>query len=511
MVKYMYKAIYLSFLLFLATAEEAFANSNTAQNTQVKQADTSKEIQKYQDIITQGGEKEEIWLAKFKLGETYEAMDQWDKAHDYYFEAYNYNPARAEPLEKLATHYRKHNQFDLAYQFARLGKKIPRPSEQSLFISDPVYDYRFDEELAIVAYYTPFRGEGYDAIERLMRNKKAPSDVKQLAENNLRFYVQKLENTHLQSLQITPPLLRQSSTTRYNPTNPSILKTEDGYVIICRCVNYRIENGKIVGMLDPKPYERFSFKTRNVLLNYDKDFTLLSQKEIIDNLSESMKLPPRSAIEGLEDSRIFKYDNALWASATVWDMNEQHLTSIGLYRLAPVTLSQTQVPIEYFIPLQGPNPTRYEKNWLPFVKEGKIHEIYSYDPLLIYCIDPSTGTCEQVVCRSQKYDYTSFRGSAGPIPFGDEGYLVVVHHASTDDGRYYFHRFLQLDKDFNITHLSKPFTYKNCRVEFCAGMTVDHSGKTLIMSVGIEDREAILAFIDLAAVRSLLLPMNDLY
>ena len=126
--------------------------------------------------------------------------------------------------------------------------------------------------------------------------------------------------------------------------------------------------------------------------------------------------------------------------------------------------------------------------------------IYSFDPLIIYKVDPMTGEYIEAVHHEQKHDFSYYRGSAGPIPFRD-GYLVVIHQIAFDDDRFYFHRFLYLDADYKITHYSKPFIYNHHGVEFCSGMTIDHSGMNLIMTVGIEDREALLAFIPLDTVK----------
>ncbi|MBA3721551.1 MAG: hypothetical protein H0W88_04025 [Parachlamydiaceae bacterium] len=77
--------------------------------------------------------------------------------------------------------------------------------------------------------------------------------------------------------------------------------------------------------------------------------------------------------------------------------------------------------------------------------------------------------------------------------------------------RYYLHRFLYLDKNLIVQKISKPFIFRHMGVEFCCGMTFDHSYKNLIMTIGIEDREAYFSIIDLDSVQSLLesLPISQ--
>ncbi len=65
------------------------------------------------------------------------------------------------------------------------------------------------------------------------------------------------------------------------------------------------------------------------------------------------------------------------------------------------------------------------------------------------------------------------------------------------------------DKDFKITQVSKPFTYLHQGVEYCCGITIDHSRSNLIMAIGIEGSQTLLASVDLNTVRSLLEPVKQ--
>ena len=91
--------------------------------------------------------------------------------------------------------------------------------------------------------------------------------------------------------------------------------------------------------------------------------------------------------------------------------------------------------------------------------------------------------------------FTHFRGSAAPIAF-DNGYLMLVHEVvlKEDYSRCYLHRFLFLDEKLRTTKLSKPFFFDHQGVEYCCSMTLDHSGKQLVLAIGLEDREAHLYF-----------------
>lgn len=137
--------------------------------------------------------KMEVWYSKLAIGKIYEELGLWTQALRYYLDAYACYPHQAEPLYRIALHYRCNEQYHLAYLFAKQGLQIPRPQDQFLYICHPVYDYQLDEEMSIVAYYTPFREDGFAAANRLVLKKDIPLQTKNLAFYNLLFYVQPLK------------------------------------------------------------------------------------------------------------------------------------------------------------------------------------------------------------------------------------------------------------------------------------------------------------------------------
>lgn len=479
-------------------------------------AQSYKSLSQYEDAIKwylqriqKGGWYEEVWFSKFMIGQCYEALDQWEKALDYYLEAYQTNPDRSEPLYQIARYYRWHEQYNLAYLFAKEGSQIPYPHYQLLFISHPIYEYLFDEELSISAYYTQFRNEGFDALNRLMLKKGVPDYTKDLAYKNMLSYVQKLDNATYLPIEIALPLIQEGSSSRYHPMNPSIKKTEDGYDAICRTVNY-IQIGarhfKTLDLSDPTN----TVKTRNYFVKYDKNFNLLSQNEIVEDL-------PRLKtkfwnVQGLEDCRMFEYNNSTWFVCTTLDTGTQ--PQMSLCKLEDDRAS-SEFHVEKLIPLHGPRPNHCEKNWLPFVKNKELFMIYSYDPFVIY--KPVLDETKSYIIKHQfskkytpKHDFSRFSGGAAPIEF-DQGYLMMIHERFYhNDQRVYIHRFVYLDHDLVIQKLSKPFVFLHQGIEYCCQMTLDHSEEHLIMAIGIEDREAYLCSVDLDMVSSLLEPLPNI-
>ncbi|HSX12961.1 MAG TPA: hypothetical protein VLE96_00860 [Chlamydiales bacterium] len=410
--------------------------------------------------------------SEYVLAERYEQLGDWSKALSLYLEAFQANPEKSEPLQKISSYYRHHGDNQLAYIFAKLG---------SILFSS----YQFEEDLSIVSYYTGRKEDGYIAASNLMTRKDAPWWVKNQASKNILFYVDNLPNTQFQPISLDLPFVNDETEEQYHPMNPSILKTEDGYRVICRTVNYTQTGAKIFQTNDPEGI----YRTRNFLLTYDRFFNLLSQEEI-DECLERKKSHPISLVQGLEDARIFQFQNEDWFTCTTRDGNVSGVPQIVLCKIGEMG------EVVQFIPLKGPDVNRCEKNWLPFIKNNEIQIIYSSDPFVVLRPDLETGDCKKAFEYEPTSDFSAFRGSASPIVFED-GYLMMVHEVSflKDGSRAYLHRFVLLDENLQIQKVSKPFTFTHIGIEFCCGMTLNHEEDQIIMTIGIEDNQAMLVFL----------------
>jgi len=455
-------------------------------------------IRWYRARIDLGEGGEEVWFSKYRIGECLDAKGDWPSAMEAYLEAFQTDPKRPEPLLKVASHYRQAGMNEIAYLFAKHGSKIPFPEMRNLYPF--LCNYQFDEGLSIAAYYTRYRSDGFEAASQLVLKRGVPGYIRDQTYRNLLFYVSRLPEVKYVKIDFDIPLI-EGTEEKYHPMNPSIQKTQDGYKVPCRVVSYTQEGAKHFRTADPKGM----FKNRNFLLSYDKEFRLLSQKEIVEDLPRERI--PHFLLEGMEDCRLFELGKSLWFTATCFDTNPTGSLQIALCKLGDKG-SGKEIKVEKLIPLLGPDPHRCEKNWLPFVKDGQLHLVYSYDPFLVYRPNLHTGSCETAISYRPGHEMSQFRGSASPLPF-DGGYLLMIHEVvfMPDFTRCYLHRFLHLDQDLKIKSLTKPFLFDHAGVEFCCGMTPSHSGEELVMAIGLEDREARLGIIRFDTVRSLLEPL----
>lgn len=108
----------------------------------------------------------------------------------YYQNSWEYRPNRAEPLSYLAKMYRSKSKPNIALLYALRGKAIPFPKDDILFVDYQVYDYLFDYEISICAFYDENkRHVGRAALQRLQAKiKQLPVDIAKSVEANSRFY-----------------------------------------------------------------------------------------------------------------------------------------------------------------------------------------------------------------------------------------------------------------------------------------------------------------------------------
>ena len=188
----------------------------------------------YQERINDKGWEEEVYYSKYQLGVNYESIG-WNYKHcitllkkeeanvteedkeflikhnpnnlnieeleqgaknafvtaaEKYTESHEYRPVRGEGLYHLAKMYRLLGENKKALEIALKGKGKPYPKEDSLFVEVGCYDYLFDHEISIVAFYVEGKKDlGRQAIGRLLSNPDLPENIRNMAEHNSRHYI----------------------------------------------------------------------------------------------------------------------------------------------------------------------------------------------------------------------------------------------------------------------------------------------------------------------------------
>ena len=209
--------------------------------------------------------------------------------------------------------------------------------------------------------------------------------------------------------------------------------------------------------------------------------------------------------QGVEDPRIFKYQNKLWI--------------YGHYRgfLGECTHSPVIIPalppynINKMIKLRIDKMRYIEKNWMPFEYNDELYFLYDISPHIILKCDLRTGYCKELYrTDNAKYDRTVQKhvgGGAPPIKIKIRGksYYLALAHTREDRPiitRKNFFYVFRAEPPFDIIMIGDEFDImKEYRaIEFGSGMLLSKDGQRVILSAGISDCYSVITEIPLMLV-----------
>jgi glycosyltransferase involved in cell wall biosynthesis len=428
--------------------------------------------------------EEEQWYGRLAMSRCWRAMGDKRHVHESLV-AFNGRSGRLEPLADLARHYRELGMNEVAVMFARRGLGLEQPEDLLFVERDAAVELR--QTFAICGYFSKdeaTRKEAHDVCNVLALDRNVSCETRELARRNLFWYAQPaaelMPSFAPRPIPVDPPA-------GYRAMNPSVALDGDHIAAVIRCVNYEIDEGGYYRYPADDPVIR----TRNFLVNLSDDLGLTIARGEIRQPSGPILY---GEIIGFEDMRLFRWRSRLWALATCLQHDAQARAQQFLVDLGVNAYGE--------IPLTPDSPSSREKNWMPFVDEGRLRFIYRCDPTRI--VDERGATLSEESKLTFAAD--NFSGGSQLIPFLG-GWLALVHEAiaSPIDGkRCYQHRFVWFDEKLTPTRVSRRFFFNaNNQIEFAAGLCWHPDGRCLVVSYGIKDREAWLATIEADEVRSL--------
>ncbi len=383
-------------------------------------------------------------------------------------------------------------------------------------------------EISIIAFYLDKKSMGRRAAELILffngkldnKGSNFLSSIKHGTITNYSFY-NPLVIKRRYSLKYDLPFLDHPKTKyigrKFNPTNPSIITTENGYRIILRAVNYFQKSGSYFESMEIDTLIR----TRNFLIDVDSKFNIISVGEIIDN---PKRFKYNQSVVGLEDCRLIQsksLKDVITFFCTDCETLQHRIPQICICRAKKNSNGDYDVIYHKRVP--GMKGNICEKNWIPFSDQDffdvsipskndsssssslsknffkndsteKIQFIYNTNPTIIGNYDIQRESRLFIKIDGCGYDNNRMRGSTPIIKFkysSKEGYLYVVHEVLFHAGvRCYFSRFILLDSNFHINKISDPFFFDHIGIEFCIGLCNSHIKNEVIISYGSEDREA---------------------
>lgn len=400
--------------------------------------------------------------------------------------SYNQRPTRAEPIYELAKYYREKGMNFIAADLAELGMRIPR-SNDLLFVAEYPYTTGLKEEFAIAGFYDPARRpRAFAVCNDLALDPKGTPNSRELARANLFHYLlplsDKCPSFSAKQIKFTPP-------DGYIAMNPSVTRESSGINTVVRCVNYTMdEAGRyLIRGTNGECNATNPIHTRNYLVQLDNNLETISQDEILP--PANLPAPEFNLVVGFEDMRLFEWGGSLWSSSTVRELNAQGMCEQVLSRIG-----QAEYQGEYR--LDGwhkmlPEKRVHEKNWMPQVRDGKLQFMYHLNETVDFDGKPLKTTPLEL-------DAGHMSGGSQLIPFSG-GWLAIVHEARVHPGhgrRYYQHRFVWFDEDNVLKRISLPFVFFSKIIEFAAGLAWHPDRLRLLISYGVQDKEAWIATVD---------------
>lgn len=281
--------------------------------------------------------------------------------------------------------------------------------------------------------------------------------------------------------------------------NPSIFF--DGDKILCnvRHVNYTLfhsEGKKFHHYWGPLQYIHPENDCRLITTNYlchlDNDLNI-TRTDKID--TSTLDVPPIWEFVGMEDVRLFKWDDKLYGSGVRRDTTTN---GVGRMELSEYIIDDTSVKevSRFRIPAPGLDNTYCEKNWMPIL-DKPYHYIKWSNPTEVVKIDPIEKSCKTVHLEEQRIipGLCDFRGGSQVISWNNH-YLAIIHEVrlfnselGRKDGKYY-HRFVLWDKDFNIVTFSELFDFMEGDIEFSCGLSLLNNN--FLVSFGFQDNAAFI-------------------
>lgn len=187
---------------------------------------------------------------------------------------------------------------------------------------------------------------------------------------------------------------------------------------------------------------------------------------------------------GYEDPRVFAWRDAMWLTATSYQLYASGKPHAVLCR-ADVGAGA----VASAVALQCPDMNDDQKHWLPWVHRDTVHFVYRCSPWTILRLDDATtGATSVVATRALPWpQHGRVVPAAGPVPWRG-GYLAVVAFHPAPDSAHRTHRFVEIGADLLPRRISSSWSLWKPEHEAVQGLAA--VGDTLVLTAGHDQAEA---------------------
>lgn len=425
-----------------------------------------KAIKLYKRRIEIGGWHEEVWYSYYMIAMCYYHMNEPEKMEMWINKGYKYYNNRSENLYFLTKYFREKSQHHKAYHYYLLGRSIPYPKDDSLFIDKSVYDGLFEYENTILACYV---------------NKKTRTDSLNEVVNYLnRDIAHHIDNVWDNIIYYVDPLMGDKykgeyskylfpDVNEYQASSCSLAHYDNKWVMNVRYVNYDITPTGAYHMRSPDGM----VKTKNGKVYLNESLQPIST---VTMMNEQLPKKYPSHIQGLEDIRIFEHNSRLYSSCTTKEIVES-----GKLRIALGNYDINRNMINGLNVIEPPTDSDCEKNWVYLPTRGeKMNFIYGWHPYQIGEVDSGKLTIHTV--RKTPRFFNRFRGSSNICEYNGKLWCIV-HLVRYSTPRIYLHSLVQLNREtYMPERYSLPFCFRDTKIEYCLGMTISNGTMRVVFS-----------------------------
>jgi len=308
---------------------------------------------------------------------------------------------------------------------------------------------------------------------------------------------------------ISPLILPSELTHGTGLCNVALFEDKGNIIANIRHVHYSLYHSEFNQKFNCKwgvlaylnPEDDVNLRTGNYLCKIHPDTLEVDTYQKIDTSERDIK--PVWTFIGLEDARVFKWDEKLYVCGVRRDVKDD---GEGRMELCEVEWDKEKCIEKSRDRIEVDPHTYLEKNWMP-IFDMPYHFIKWANPLEIVKIDIKDKSTEKVeegtldiissktvITKNDKLELPrGIRGSSPVVKFGDYRMCIThevdfFHHHGMKKDAFYYHRFMVWDKDWNLVSLSKAFSFMDTQIEFCCGLLV--KGDDLIISFGYQDNAA---------------------
>ena len=291
---------------------------------------------------------------------------------------------------------------------------------------------------------------------------------------------------------ITPLLIPSDLTNGTGLMNPSIYVDKGKLILNLRHVNYTLYHCEgeqlFINRWGPlaylNPENDIHLRTTNWLCELNDDLTIKNWNKVD---TSKLDVEPVWEFIGLEDGRLVRWDDKLYLCGVRRDTKTNGEGRMELSELK----KHKEIKRSRIEPPNDPN-SYCEKNWMPVI-DMPYHFVKWTNPTEVVKVNPETNTSETVVLKEGVGEFQNLRGGSQIIPYGDDR-ICIIHEVDLWKNKLeqkdakYTHRLVIWDKDWNIKHISEPFSFMGGEIEFCCGLAEYQDN--LLITFGFQDNAA---------------------